>query len=109
MEENKLCQLDITIGTPQGSRLSPLLFLILMSDLDLHVNKSSLTNFADDTQSCIICDSQEEMIEIAQKESNEVVSFFKGINLVNNPTKACILYNSKGKSETITILSLIHI
>ena len=96
-------EIDVTLGTPQGSRLSPLLFLILMSDLDLHVDKSSLTNFADDTQSCIISDSQEEMIEIAQKESNEVVSFFKGINLVNNPTKACILYNSKGKSETITI------
>ena len=66
-------------------------------------HKSSLTNFADDTQSCIVCDSQEEMKKIAQKESTEVVSFFKGINLVNNATKASILYNSKGKSETITI------
>ena len=32
-----------------------------------------------------------------------MVSFFKGINLVSNATKASILYNSKGKSETITI------
>ena len=96
-------EIDVTLGTPKGSRLSPLLFLILMSDLNLHVDESSLTNFADDTQSCIVCDSQEEMKKIAQKESTEVVSFFKGINLVNNATKATILYNSKGKSETITI------
>ena len=40
-------QIELTLGTPQGSRLSPLLFLILMSDLNLHTDKSSLTNYAD--------------------------------------------------------------
>ena len=40
---------------------------------------------------------------IAQSESNAVVSFFKGINLVNNPKKACVIYNSKGKGEQVTI------
>ena len=81
-------QIELTLGTPQGSRLSPLLFLILMSDLNLHTDKSSLTNYADDTQSCIISDTQEETIKIAQAESNSVVSFFKGVNLVNNPKKS---------------------
>ena len=42
---------EIDIGTPQGSRLSPLLFIILMADLDLWTGNSSLSNFADDTQS----------------------------------------------------------
>ena len=74
-----------------------------MSDLNLHTEKSSLTNYADDTQSCIISNTQEEAIKVAQSESNAVVNFFKGVNLVNNPTKACVLYNSKGKSEEITI------
>ena len=39
---------DMTIGTPQGSRLSPLLFTIIMADLDLWTDKSNLSNFADD-------------------------------------------------------------
>ena len=95
--------IELTLGTPQGSRLSPLLFLILMSDLNLHTDKSSLTNYADDTQSCIISNTKEETMKIAQDESNSVVNFFKGVNLVNNPTKACILYNSKGREETLTI------
>ena len=64
-----LQQIELTLGTPQGSRLSPLLFLILMSDLNLHTDKSSLTNYADDTQSCIISNTQEETIKIAQDET----------------------------------------
>ena len=42
---------EINIGTPQGSRLSPLLFIILMADLDLWTVNSTLSNFADDTHS----------------------------------------------------------
>lgn len=40
-------------------RLSPLLFIILMADLNLHIENSPLTNFADDTQSVIMADAQE--------------------------------------------------
>ena len=43
---------EIDIATPQGSRLSPLLFIILMADLDLWTGNSSLSNFADDTYHC---------------------------------------------------------
>ena len=77
--------LDIDIGTPQGSRISPLLFCIMMADLDLYTNQSGLVNFADDTQSIVICDSTEEMIRTTKQESSEVIRFFQGNNLVNNP------------------------
>ena len=50
---------SMEIGTPQGSRLSPLLFVILMADLDLWTKDSKLSNFADDTQSIIIEDTRE--------------------------------------------------
>ena len=72
----------INIGTPQGSRLSPLLFIILMADLDLWTEKSMLSNFADDTQSIVIHNNN---------------------NLVNNPDKAAILYNSKGTGSEIIV------
>ena len=52
--------LEINIGTPQGSRLSPLLFIIIMAALDLWVKDSILRNFVDDTPSIEIADTEEE-------------------------------------------------
>ena len=95
--------IDLELGTPQGSRLSPLLFVILMADLDLWIERSDLVNFADDTQSSVIEDSQEEMIRTVQEESRRVTSFFAGVNLVNNADKAALLYNSKRRGCNITI------
>ena len=39
-------------GVPQGSVLGPLLFLILMTDIDAQVKFSSVSSFADDTRVC---------------------------------------------------------
>ena len=93
----------IEIGTPQGSRLSPLLFLCLMADLDCWINKSQIQNFADDTQSIIIAETKEEAIEVATQEANQVISFFASNSMVNNSDKAALLYNSDGKGSTITL------
>ena len=94
---------EMNIGTPQGSRLSPLLFIILMADLDLWTENSKLSNFADDTQSIIVSDDRKNLLETAAIEANSVINFFNSNGLVNNADKAAVLYNSKGKSEDITI------
>ena len=89
--EHTSTEVELTLGTPQGSRLSPLLFSIIFADLDLWINKSTLSNFADDTQSCIIADTREELEELAREESESVLKFFNSINLVNNADKAALV------------------
>ena len=59
---------EINMETPQGSRLSPLLFIILMADLDLWTEDCVLSNFADDTQSIIISESRESLLEITKQD-----------------------------------------
>ena len=85
---------EIDFGTPQGSRLSPLLFIILMADLDLWTDNSTLSNFADDTQSIVVRDNRKNLLETAASEANNVINFFKSNGLVNNADKAAVLYNS---------------
>ena len=89
----------ITLGTPQGSRLSALLFTILLADIDLWTDQSLLSNFADDTQSIIVGYNLEEVINITRNEANNVIDFFESNNLVNN----ALLCNSKGKKKNISI------
>ena len=91
----------INIGTPQGSRLSPLLFICMMADMDLYT-KEKLVNFADDTQSLVINDTLEEALENSTIEANNVINYFSSNNLVINPEKTALLCNSKGKgTDTI--------
>ena len=66
-------------GTPQGCRMSPLLFITLMADMDLWIDNTKLSHFADDTQSLIITNNVEEVLEITTKEANNVIDFFEPI------------------------------
>ena len=88
-------------GTPQGNRLSPLLFLIIMADLNIHTEKGHLFNFADDTQLTALEDNEEKTRQVAQEEAQAVINFFEGVKLCNNPDKAALIWNSKGKHKDI--------
>ena len=96
-------QVELTLGTPQGSRISPLLFSIIMADLDLWVEKSFLSNYADDTQTCVIADSPDELRTIVEQESRAVLNFFSSINLCNNTDKAALIINSRGHAGQMTV------
>ena len=91
------------IGTPQGSRLSPILFLCLMADMELWTKDSKLSNFADDTQSIIIKDNKKDALETVKVESKKIIDFFASNNFVNNANKAALIYNSKGKGGEISV------
>ena len=47
-----------------------------MADLDLYTEKSSLVSFADNTQSWVVADTEEECKRITKEEANKVINFF---------------------------------
>ena len=48
-----------------------------MADLNLWTENSVLSNFADDTQSIIVSDNRQTLLDTTTKEANNVLSFFR--------------------------------
>ena len=74
-----------------------------MADLDLWTEHSKLSNFADDTQSLCVAEDKEAVVTKTKRDASNIINFFSANDLVNNPDKACLAYNSKGKGELLTL------
>ena len=59
-------------GVPQGTVLGPLLFLILMSDIDEGIVNSKIISFADDTRLCNSV-SEVEDCDVLQSDLNSLL------------------------------------
>ena len=68
-----------------------------MADLDLWTVNSTLSNFADDTQSIIVRENRKNLLETASSEANCVINFFRSNGLVNNADKAAVLHPNNYK------------
>ena len=65
-----------------------------------------ISSFGDDTQSIVINNNKENLIETTEIETKMIIDYFGANNLVNNPDKAAILYNSGGIGSEIVFESV---
>lgn len=84
----------ITSGVPQGSVLGPLLFLILMNDIDENLTKSYLLSFADDTNLSKPI-STEEDVDSLQQDLITIYNWAKNNNMSFNDKKFELLRYGK--------------
>ena len=91
---------DIVYGTPQGSCLGPLLFIIFCNDLKLHLTYLSCIQFADDT-TLYASGKSLRLIECEINHDLEVVSdWFQANKLTLNVAKTvCMVFSPKKKSD----------
>ena len=96
----------VTYGTPQGSCLGPLIFLIFCNDLQNHLMFLSCIQFADDTTLYITHKSIDYIKFCIETDLNTLQDWFIANKLTLNVSKSvCILF-SKNKQQINLNISL---
>ena len=84
--------IEVKSGVPQGSVLGPLIFLILIGDINKDVNEAFLSSFADDTRIGRQIGSQNDS-ELLQKDLCAVYNWTRDNNMELNASKfECLRY-----------------
>ena len=107
---------EVVYGTPQGSCLGPLIFLIFTNDLHLNVDYCQCILFADDTTIYITHNDLRYMEWCVQMDLNKLGDWFRANKLTLNANKSnCILFHvKKNKTSPISLrvnnveLPLVH-
>ena len=91
---------EMISGFPQGSVLGPLLFILMISDLDENIEHSSLSSFADDTQ---IKKALPNMIDtfMLQEDLNQIYKWAADNNMKLNGKKFEHLHYGKQLKSNI--------
>ena len=94
---------DVMVGSPQGSVLSPLLFIIQTSDMPEAIKRASSSTYADDTLIYTGQQKQEMVYEVLEAAVDEVLLYMRANKLAANPEKTKFMMIGKKKAEKIRV------
>ena len=91
-------KLALTIGSPQGAILSPTIFIILISDIELWTD-AAICGYADDTSCTNSDECLEKLREKCEKSVNSLLTYMAANKLSANDDKTHILVIRKDKKH----------
>ena len=93
-------------GTPQGSCMGPLLFLIFCNDLHLNLHFLSSIQFADDTTLYISHRNQNYMKFCLTTDLEAIEDWFRANKLTLNLDKTVLMYFGNGRNKPLDIIEV---
>ena len=94
----------IKIGTVQGSKISPLLFLCLLIDIkDEIASEEAFYQFADNINILVFGDTTENITQKLQNINNKISNYLNRNQLALNYDKFLLLIISKDRSQHLPI------
>ena len=89
----------VTSGVPQGTVLGPILFVIMISDIDANLQSSFISLFADDSRVSAISDSKDDCEKFQSELNNVVYPWAERNNAVFNGDKFEHIHFGKNQHE----------
>ena len=87
-------EFPINYGTPQGSCLGPLIFLIFCNDLNIHLENTQCIQFADDTTLYLGHPNPEVLKKMIEQDLKVLQDWFRANKLTLNVEKSvCLIFN----------------
>ena len=91
--------IDLRVGSPQGSILSPTLFIILLADIELWCPGAELCGYADDT-TCTVYDTNiNSLQDKCEEKVNQLLTYMAINRLAANDDKTKILVMKQGMQD----------
>ncbi len=94
---------DVVTGSPQGSVISPLLFLILVADIEAWITKAKAISYADDTTVYCVAETRSEVRSGLETAAKEVLLFMQASMLSANPSKTKFLMFGRAKEDPLRV------
>ena len=93
---------SVKYGTPQGSCLGPLIFLIFVNDLHLHLHDAECVQFADDTTLLFKHKNIRYLQFCIESELKQILDWFNANKLTLNVSKCSYLLFNAGNKQCST-------
>ena len=91
--------IELDTGVPQGSILSPVLFIIYVADMEDWTKHAGVYTYADDTSTDASSKEVNEVITKLEEDAETILQFMASNGLVANPQKTTFMLLGKEKGE----------